>query len=110
MSSPDLAFRFCEKLFIALRNDLEDPVVVLSKVESIWAHAPTFPETLFCKGCVLPVVDTVASQFLGEHLLLDPAQIKESLRCEGLSSLSEVYIPAAGQSGYGGVPWGTNYQ
>lgn len=107
---PDIALRFCVRLFEELSRRLTDPAVVHSRLAEIESHAPTFPEVLFCKGCVLPVVDTVATHFLTTELLFSAAQIHSALRCEGYSSLPKIYTPGSGQSGFSAYTWGTNYQ
>lgn len=109
-TDPKLAWEFCAALFEELRARLSDPAVIHSRMAQIESHAPTFPEVLFCKGCVLPIVDAVATRFLRTQLSLSPADIHSSLRCEGYSSLPKIYSPRADQSGFSGFTWGTNYQ
>jgi hypothetical protein len=106
----DLALRFCIELFEALRGELSDPRMVLDRVEEIIDHARSFAEVRFCKGCVLPVVDSVTTEFFASTLHLGRDEAYRSLRCEGVSSLHKIYSPGVGQSGFSGYTWGTNYQ
>jgi hypothetical protein len=105
-----LARTFCDELFTLLRERLSNPNTVIERISEIREHARAFPETLFCKGCVLPLVDTAATRFLFESLALDPTRIRGALRCEGFSTLPSIYQPQAGQSGFSTYTWGTNYQ
>jgi hypothetical protein len=109
-TDPALAEKFCTTLFHALQEALTDTPVVLDFMEKIKDHAPTFPETRFTKGCVLPVVDRVATKLLTEEFQLSRGQITKCLLCEGFTSLPKIYIPSHDQSGFGGFTWGTNYQ
>lgn len=110
MTDESNARRFIEQLFEALSAGLPDPLKIRRKVEEIRDHAPGFPETRFCKGCVLPIVDTVATRFLHEIYGATPEQVHLALRCEGRSTLKKIYQPGEGQSGFSGITWGTNYQ
>ena len=89
---------------------LSDPASVRKRVEETRDHAPGFAETRFCKGCVLPIVDTVATHFLSAAYGAAPEQVHLALCCEGQSTLKGIYQPGLGQSGFSGTPWGTNYQ
>jgi hypothetical protein len=106
----NLAKQFCEDLFKALQEVLSDTQAVLDLVDGTHAHAPGFPESRFCKGCVLPVVDSVTTKFLTDECGLDGQQIKQSLLCEGVTTLGDIYSPSSGQSGFSGKTWGTNFQ
>jgi len=110
ITDPNIALLLCVRLFEELRRRLSDPAVVLSRLAQVESHAPTFPEVLFCKGCVLPIVDSVATRFLNSELSLSAAEIHSALRCEGFSSLPKIYTPGTEQSGFSGFTWGTNYQ
>lgn len=101
---------FCDLLYSALRDRLSDTNLVLQRVRDFEAHAPGYAETRFCKGCVLPVVDSVATLYLRSELGLAPEQIHAALRCEGISTLPKIYTPAGDQSGFSTFTWGTNYQ
>ncbi|HVF70023.1 MAG TPA: hypothetical protein VM940_00260 [Chthoniobacterales bacterium] len=106
----DNAGEFCQLLYCALRDSLSDTAAVLQRVADIESHAPRHTETRFCKDCVLPVVDSVATHYLQSKLGLTLGQIRSALRCEGVSTLAQVYTPAVGQSGFSTFTWGTNYQ
>src|SRR5579862_5853496 len=97
----ELAEKFYVSLFKALQEALSDTRAVLDLVARTRAHAPTFPESRFCKGCVLPVVDSVATHFLTGDCGLNGHQIRQSLRCEGVTTLNDIYKPSSGQSGFG---------
>jgi hypothetical protein len=104
-----VAFTFCECLFAELSERFADSNALQQRLTEISSHSK-HPETLFCKGCVLPIVDSVATRFLSSSLLLGPEQIRAALRCEGISNLQKVYQPGPGQSGFSTYTWGTNYQ
>jgi hypothetical protein len=106
----ELSLLLITRLADALAEPLVDPVVTRQRVQEIESHAPTFPEVRFCKGCVLPVVDAVATSLLGSELSLSAEVIRGSLLCEGQSTLANVYSPSSGQSGFCGVTWGDNWQ
>jgi hypothetical protein len=106
----DLAFRFCEALFEALRTQLSDPLAVLARMSELQREPRNFREEDFCKGCVLPIVDAVATDFLGRELSLTRVQVHKALRCEGVTTLKNVYTPGPNQSGFSAVSWGTNFQ
>jgi hypothetical protein len=105
-----LAEKFYTSLFKALHESLSDTLAVLDIVSRTRAHAPAFPESRFCKGCVLPVVDTVATNFFTNECDLNTRQIRQALRCEGVTTLNDIYNPSIGQSGFGGATWGKNFQ
>jgi hypothetical protein len=109
-TDPAKARRFCDLLYYALRDSLCDTGVVLQRVTDIESHAPGHAETRFCKGCVLPIIDSVATRYLHSELGLTPKQVRAALRCEGISTLAQIYTPAVGQSGFSTFTWGTNYQ
>jgi len=109
-TNPVKAREFCDLLYASLRDGLSDATAVLERVAAIESHAPGHAETRFCKGSVLPIVDSVATRFLRSGLGLTPEQIRASLRCEGFSTLHQLYTPAASQSGFSTFTWGTNYQ
>jgi hypothetical protein len=104
------AQRFCGLLFDALEAALGDTKAVLQRVTDTVGHAPSFAESRFCKGCVLPVVDRAATMFLRTEFALRPEEIHDALRCEGRSTLSSIYEPGPDQSGFGGATWGQNFQ
>lgn len=109
-TDPAKAMEFCALFYAALRDSLCDTAVVLQRVADIESHAPGHAETRFCKGCVLPIVDSVATRYLQCEMGLTPEQIRGALRCEGISTLAQIYTPAVGQSGFSTFTWGTNYQ
>jgi hypothetical protein len=110
MGNRAVAEEYLRKLTRALAASLRDPGSVHALVAQCEAHAPRFPETRFCKGCVLPIVDRVTNEFFESHLGLSRSAAHAALRCEGASTLPNIYTPGAGQTGYSGITWGTNYQ
>ena len=110
MDSRSLAEEYLRKLTRALATSLRDPAAVHARVAESEAYAPGFPETRFCKGCVLPIVDRVTSEFSESGLGLPRSAAYAALRCEGASTLAGIYTPAEGQTGFSGITWGTNYQ
>jgi hypothetical protein len=109
-TSPEIALAFSELLFEELKVALFDPGPVRLRMKEIEDHARGFPESLFTKGCVLPIVDRVATSFLSKEMGLTGEQIHAALRCEGFSTLGKIYRPGPEQSGFSSYPWGTNYQ
>ena len=101
---------FLNTFVSAIELALKDPRTVRAVLECHREHAPGFPETLFCKGCLIPVLDTVATAFLGREFGSSQAEVNAALRCEGFSTLPKIYTPSTGQSGYSTFTWGTNYQ
>jgi hypothetical protein len=106
----DLPLLLITQLADALAEALRDPGQTRERVQEIESHAPKFPEVRFCKGCVLPIVDTIATSLLHSELGLSRDEIRQALLCEGQSTLSGIYSPKEGQSGFGGVTWGDNWQ
>ena len=115
-TDPVLAFRFCEALFEALREALSDPAVVRARMIAARTKvkgrgkSDSLREEHFCKGCILPVVDTVATKFLAAELSLTRAEVHAALRCEGITNLLQIYQPNANQAGFSRATWGKNYQ
>jgi hypothetical protein len=105
-----LAEEYLSKLCRALTASLRDPAPVHAHVAENESHAPGFPETRFCKGSILPVVDRVTTEFFSSRLGLTTGAAHSALRCEGASTLADIYTPARGQSGFSDITWGTNYQ
>ncbi len=106
----DLPLLLVTRLADALAETLVDPAATRERVQEIESHAPKFPEVRFCKGCVLPIVDRIVTSLLMSELGHSVAEIRESLLCEGQSTLSKIYSPGESQSGFGGVTWGENWQ
>src|SRR5690348_16824090 len=65
------ARQFCELLYTWLCHELSDASSVLQKVREIESHAPGHAETRFCKGCVLPIIDKIATQYLSATFALN---------------------------------------
>ena len=108
MSSEKLdGLEYCETLFAALAEKLTDVAYVQDVDESLKARgiAPTFPETRFCKGCVLPIVDVITTAYLRSKAEASQDAIRASLRCEGFQTLSQYYEFNNSMSGYIGSPW-----
>ncbi len=106
----DLPLLLITQLADALAESLMDPSLTRQRVREIESHARSFPEVRFCKGCILPIVDTTATSLLGSELGLSRAEIRQSLLCEGQSTLPKIYSPEEDQSGFGGITWGENWQ
>ena len=106
----DIAKEYLDELCDALAADLTDCPRIHARVLETHSHAPQFPETRFCKGCVLPIVDRVTTRFFAERLRLPATAARAALRCEGASTLPSIYTPGEGQSGFSGITWGKNYQ
>ena len=109
-SSQDIAEDYLWTLCRTLSRELKDSAAVMSTVERLEDHAKGFPEVRFCKGCVLPVLDRVTTEFFNTRLSLSSKEAHAALRCEGASTLPSIYAPGDGQSGFSGVTWGTNHQ
>lgn len=107
---PELSLLLIAQLADSLAQGLADPANVRQKVQDIESHAPAFPEVRFCKGCVLPVLDSVVTKLLRAEHNLTQDQIRSCLLCEGQSTLPGIYTPGEDQSGFGGVTWGENWQ
>ena len=87
---------FCKELHYHFVRGLQDPVSIRQKVEELRPRN-SFAESCFCKGCVLPIVDTVASRHLGS-MGESKAEIHHALRCEGFDT--PLYVPNGQQSGF----------
>lgn len=110
-SHPDaIVTAYVRELADELAQQLADADAVHARVHATRAHAPTFPEVRFCKGCVLPIVDRATTRFFASQLGLPSSAARAALRCEGASTLETIYTPGEGQSGFSGITWGTNYQ
>lgn len=107
---PEFSLLLITQLADALGQALSDPVSVRQKVQEIESHAPSFPEVRFCKGCVLPILDSVTTKMLRAEHDLPREQIRSCLLCEGQSTLPNIYSPGEDQSGFGGITWGENWQ
>ncbi len=105
-----LAEEYLWQLSRSLAGGLSNPRLVHENVAKWISHAPKFPEVRFCKGCVLPIVDMVTTEFFNSKLGLSASAANAALRCEGASTLSGIYTPGENQVGYSGITWGTNYQ
>jgi hypothetical protein len=56
-------FSFCHRLHDRIANQLKDASSVRARVASLLG-VNSFRESCFCKGCVLPVVDSLATEVL----------------------------------------------
>lgn len=83
IGDPEFSLLLITQLADALGEALGDPVSVRQKVQEIENHAPSFPEVRFCKGCVLPILDSVATKILRAEHDLPREQIRSCLLCEG---------------------------
>jgi hypothetical protein len=101
---------FGNRLFNRLRDELTDVTAVKSKVERLTPLARAFPETRFCKGCVLPIVSEAANQFLFERFCASSSEVFKALRCEGFENLEAFYPITATRTGFCGSPWNRDRQ
>src|SRR5438552_5823692 len=85
MTSIDTAFRFCRELHEQLTQRLCNAREVHATVERLRPRNP-FRESCFCKGCVLPVVDAFATNFLGDEFAASRDSVRRALRCEGFAT------------------------
>jgi hypothetical protein len=80
-----------------LARQLTDVGNVRSKVADLLPRNP-FRESCFCKGCVLPVVDTLTTKFLADEFGAPPEAVRHALRCEGFAT--QLYTCDASQVGF----------
>src|SRR5260370_39303345 len=74
-----LAEKFYNFRFGALHEALSDTQAVLDFVSKTYDRKKGFRESWICKGCVLPVVDTVATKFLTDECGVARRQIGDYL-------------------------------
>lgn len=79
------ALQFCRELHHELSADLRDPIQIRNRVESL-RNVNSFAESCFCKACVLPVVDKLATRFLSTQFGVSRADVHKALRCEGFNT------------------------
>jgi len=79
------ALTFCQLLHERLADQLADADAVRARVESLLPRN-SFRESCFCKGCVLPSVDSLALGFLTERHSASRADVHLALRCEGFDT------------------------
>jgi hypothetical protein len=58
---------------------------VRAKVQELLSKN-SFPESCFCKGCVLPVVDSVSTDYLTARWGATRFEVHHALRCEGFDT------------------------
>lgn len=92
------AYEFAVLLHDLLATAIADVERVRGVVDRLSPLAPTFPETRFCKGCVLPVVDRAANVFLRDRYGASANGVYRALRCEGFANLREYYTRDDGQT------------
>jgi hypothetical protein len=76
---------FCHALHERLAVRLADVDAIRSRVKMLRSQN-SFQESCFCKGCVLPVVDSLATQFLGSRYGASRYEVHQALRCEGFDT------------------------
>jgi hypothetical protein len=81
----DDAREFCSLLHWSLSERLRDVVAVQERVKDLRSQN-SFRESCFCKGCVLPIVDRVATKFLDARYHASREAVHKSLRCEGFET------------------------
>jgi hypothetical protein len=91
------ALQFCHELHRELAIEISDPVIVRGRVESLRAMNGC-RESRFCKGCILPIVDRVATRFLTTQFHVSRAEIRRALRCEGFNT--PMYTRTEAHSGF----------
>src|SRR5579872_5404992 len=84
-TSPANALRFCQELHRQLAHELSDCALTRRRVEYLKPQN-SFGESCFCKGCVLPIVDSVTTRYLLNSFGASRAEIRHSLRCEGFNT------------------------
>jgi hypothetical protein len=112
MTATDLSVSldFAQRLFDRLRADLTDVTGVKATVERLKPLARTFPESRFCKGCILPIVSEVANTFLAEHFGASSSEVFNALRCEGFENLAAFYQITEARTGFCGSAWNRDKQ
>jgi hypothetical protein len=96
--------RYCQGLHQRLVAELANNEAVRSRVASLEALAPTFPELLFCKALVLPVVDQWTNDFLREQFCASQEEVFGAMRCEGYRTLPKYYQKCGTQTGFSSTP------
>jgi hypothetical protein len=99
-----LAFEFCAGLHQRLVAAISDVDAVRMRVGQLAPLAPTFRETLFCKGCFLPVFDQWANEFLQNRYGASSQIVYSALRCEGFPDLERYYPKTGLQTYFSGTP------
>jgi hypothetical protein len=92
-----IAMKFCTELHDKLSFALSDPVVVRSGVDRL-LRQNSFRESCFCKGLVLPVVDTLSPNLLASRYNGTRIETHQALRCEGFDT--PMYTCRATQVGF----------
>ncbi len=87
---------FCRRLQSSMSDSLHDVVEVRSVIERL-RERNSFRESCFCKGLVLPIVDSVATAYL-TSLGGTRMAVYGALRCEGFGT--PMYTCGEGQSGF----------
>lgn len=88
---------FVERLHAQLEQKLRNNASVRSMVDKLLPTNP-FPESCFCKGCVLPIVDSCATEFLTARCGVNQFSVYHALRCEGYAS--PMYACSSDQVGF----------
>jgi hypothetical protein len=104
------ALDFAEQLAAEVRLKLCDVRFVCERVVALEPLAKGFPETRFCKGCVLPIVDELANRYLTSRYGASGYDVFESLRCEGYHNLSAYYPTGNGKTGFSSYARGNTYR
>src|SRR4051794_28639513 len=100
MTEPVQAIDYCHGLHDRLVAALLDVDYVRSNVAAIEHLAPGFPETLFCKRLLLPLIDRWTNEFLRKHFGASENAVFSAMRCEGFSDLSKYYSKDGLQTHY----------
>ncbi len=105
-----IALDFGKRLYERLRTELLDVNRVRGVVQRLEPLAKKYPESRFCKGCVLPVVSEVAYQLLTERYGATYSEVFRALRCEGYKNLVEFYPSTKTRPAFCGSPWNKDKQ
>jgi hypothetical protein len=104
------ALEFAEEVAAELRLKLSNVRFVRERVMALESLAKAFPETRFCKGCVLPIVDELANRYLASRYGAQQFEVFQSLRCEGYHNLCAYYPIGGGKSGFASYARGNTYR
>lgn len=106
ITDPSFALDYCLGLHEHLMEAIADRKSVRKRVEKLIA-LNSFKESCFCKGCVLPIVDSWTTTFLADRYNVPSHEVLASLRCEGYET--PLYSLGAGQVGFSSYSRSNSY-